>query len=763
MSSEHQNLPRDDESTLASESKTLGIFIAISVVAGLCVAALTLMSGLGWFGQGIMARVLVPLVSVGLVVVAVLPLLFRLRHVSKSHSLLSGALNAVDTSLILYDNEQKVVQFNNAAFENLSRQGANLQAGLTLEQLVAVTIPDKISSPEDRMTILHHKLQRYSGCMESGKPLTVYSESDDSYQQIRFTVLESGHMVDLRNDVTEQKSAEIELHNRATELENSRNEAQASNQAKSEFLANMSHEIRTPMNGVIGMTELLLETELDTEQEMFAMTVNRSSAALLAIINDILDFSKIEAGKLEIDYQPFDLSSSIEDIAALLGTKAQSNGLELIANFSPDLPTRYIGDAGRIRQVLTNLIANAIKFTHEGYVLVEVEGEVRDANAYLEFSVTDTGIGIPEDKLTTIFSEFEQVENASSRKFEGTGLGLAISRRLIRLMGGEIRVDSTVGEGSVFSFNLRLPVDVAQSSVTNTSQQALDGLRVLVVDDQPLNLDILTRRLSSWGVEALQAISAEAAMDVLRHEAEENKKVDLALIDYQMPGLNGFELCQQIRSTPETSGLPAILLSSVDLSTRSERVRHMGFQGSLLKPARADLLAQAVSACLMAPVVADTGEAESVDEKMDTAPAQAARPSDSFSEFHLLVVEDNDINQLVISSMLEPKGFQIELADNGLLGLESYKAKCPDLVLMDVSMPEMNGIDATCEIRDFEKEKGLARCPIIALTANAMRGDREKCLEAGMDDFMSKPIEMDVLYRMIESWLNGDDEIRNVA
>ncbi len=744
-------------------------FCALTLFAGLCSATVTLCFGLGLFGQSSLSLVLATLLSGCSVLVVMMPTLRQMRKITRNHDLVLGALNSVDTSLTVYDSDQKVVLFNKSAHDLALSRGGKLAPGVSFEELLESTIPNEIVAESDRKKILEKRLQRYRYSMQSRQPMTIYSEIDDRYHQLKFASLDSGYLADLRNDISEQKRGEIELQRHALELEKSRNEARASNQAKSEFLANMSHEIRTPMNGVIGMTELLMETDLDSEQKMFANTVRTSSHALLSIINDILDFSKIEAGKLEIDCQPFDLSSALDDVATLLGTKAHNDGIELISNFSPDLPAHYIGDVGRIRQVMTNLIGNAIKFTSEGYVLVEIEGSVNDNHASLDFSVTDTGIGISEEQQVAVFSEFEQVDSASNRKFGGTGLGLAISRRLVRLMGGDIVLRSTPGKGSVFSFTIRLPVDTSERvAATDELQPVLTGLRVLIVDDVPLNLDILSRRLSIWGCEPLLASSAKAAMDVLQDELGLGNKVDLAIVDFQMPHVDGFELCRRIRATPATADLPVILLSSVDQSASSERVRHMGFQASLLKPVKAEALARSIAESLAAqnPGSATNSANRLSDAAIDPVTQQtdnmlleadsAGYPAVVASDYHLLVVEDNKINQLVVSSMLEPKGYSLELAGNGIAGLAAYKSNRPNLVLMDISMPEMNGIDATREIRKYEAENGLPHCPVIALTANAMRGDREKCLEAGMDDFMSKPIEIDKLYSKLEEWLSGE-------
>jgi CheY-like chemotaxis protein len=480
---------------------------------------------------------------------------------------------------------------------------------------------------------------------------------------------------------------------------------------------------------------------------MYASTVSKSGLALLTIINDILDFSKIEAGKLELDPDSFNLRAAMDDVAALLATRAHAKGIELVINYSPELPDRYIGDVGRLRQIMTNLTGNAIKFTERGHVLVSVIGEVKNGIAQLKFSVRDTGIGIPEHKQSAVFKEFEQVDGASNRKYEGTGLGLAITRKLLNLMGGEIKLSSKENVGSEFFFTIGLPVDRAEF-VEDKNEPTVDfsGKKVLIVDDLPINREILSRQVTRWGMSVVTAQGGKQAIDVATAEHGANHPVDVAIFDFQMPGMDGHELCRRFKEIDVLATIPVLLLSSVDQSTQKERIRELGFAGCMLKPTRAEVLKQTVARAL---------SQEPEHDRSDNQTDQQSRSILAGSQRRkILIVEDNEVNQLVISGMLDDDALDIEFANNGVLGIKAYGEFKPDLVFMDVSMPEMNGYDATAEIRKYEKTMQLAACPIIALTANAMQGDREKCLHAGMDDFMSKPVIMDDLHALVRKWLS---------
>ena len=550
--------------------------------------------------------------------------------------------------------------------------------------------------------------------------------------------------------------------------------AKLADRAKSEFLANMSHEIRTPMNGVMGMAELLAKTELTDKQKMFTDIIVRSGQALVTIINDILDFSKIDSGQLELDPQPFRLGEAVEDVATLVSAKVQEKELELAVRIQPDLPDMFVGDVGRIRQIITNLVGNAVKFTEIGHVLVNVSGTVADeknggGKAELLVKVEDTGIGIPADKADQIFEKFSQVDGSSTRTHEGTGLGLTISRKLVEMMGGEIGVESEPGRGSTFWFTLPLPV---HDGGTRRKRVPVDvsGARILVIDDNEINRSILLEQLGSWRFDATATPSGREGLAVLRHAAEIGRPVDLVILDYHMPIMDGAEVADAIRVDPAIGKTPVIMLTSVDDNGNSRRLRDLVIQGHLVKPARASLLLDTMITVLQDAHVAN-GAAGDGDGTADEAAAawpaaasgtQAGKGGGKIvvkqgrSGLMILVAEDNEVNQIVVEQILLDAGHSYVIVENGKLALEQFKAERPDLVLMDVSMPEMNGLEATKAMRAAEAEAGNSvRTPIIGLTAHALKGDKEICLEAGMDDYMPKPISPDALQAKIAEWLDN--------
>jgi PAS domain S-box-containing protein len=612
-------------------------------------------------------------------------------------------------------------------------------------------------------------------------------------------------------------------HKQEKALEEAKDNAIAASKAKSEFLANMSHEIRTPMNGILGMAELLGSTKIDTRQKEFVDVINNSASALLTIINDILDFSKIEAGALELDPIPFDLKLAISDVTSLLVAKAQEKGLELVINYPAVMPSRFIGDGGRLRQVVTNLVGNAIKFTKEGHITVTVAvSEARDGVSCIRIDVSDTGIGIPADKLNHIFDKFTQADGSTTRVYGGTGLGLAITKSIIEMMDGRISVTSEIGHGSQFSLQFPLPLD-PNAQVTKYDVSSLKGKKALIVDDIAVNRQVLKEQLESWGVTSDSAADGVEGLKTLKKAQELNEPYDFVLLDYLMPGLNGQEWAEMVHNNKAVNAPPTIMLSSCDQSVSTSELNKIGITNYLIKPVREKRLHEAIveavssfnSAKAGALAVEDASSEENNDiesvleaelqsaleaesssvnpenqmtsEQMKTSEDKSdtddissilpetpnAKPEDDASQQNdpssennsssgktrILVAEDFPLNQDVVRLMLSDSRFEPVFTNNGKEGLDRYIAENGNFpaILMDVSMPVMDGYEAAQQINKYEKANGLPHTPIIALTGHALKNDRQDCLDAGMDDYLTKPVKQSELLEKLEYYSTGGE------
>ncbi len=658
------------------------------------------------------------------------------KVLEQERNLLQTVMDNIPDFVVVKDAQSRFITVNAALLHAL---------GLTsVQQIVGKTDHD-FSPPE----MAAHYQEDDRKVRESGEPLLHREELHLDAQGNERWLLTS--KIPIR-DGTANVTGTVSIHRNITELKRAqeeiakaRDKALEASRMKSEFLANMSHEIRTPMNGVLGMAGLLLDTELTSEQRDYGETIRNSAEALLTVINDILDFSKIEAGKMTIEPGSFDMRLVMEETADLLAVRAEQKGIELVCRCVPDIPASLLGDAGRIRQVLMNLAGNAIKFTERGHVIAEVQClKQTEQSVTLQIQVRDTGIGIPAEKLHFIFEKFTQADASTSRRFGGTGLGLAISKQLVELMGGELQASSVVGEGSTFTVVLPLPMG-APLPAAEPVFAGFSGVRALAVDDNPVNRQLLHEMLTQFGMIVHLEDSAQKGIARLREARESGRPFQVALVDYQMPEMDGEDMAVAVKEDPVLADTtPLILLSSVDRSVMRSP-GEAGFAAILSKPVRRRSLLEAIAG-----VLRPSGQASLGVRRAPAALSTASCVGESGKPLRVLLAEDNVVNQKVAVRMLEKVGCRVDVAANGKEAVAMVDTFHYDVVFMDCQMPEVDGFEATAQIR---LRPGQAQhVPIIAMTANAMQGDRERCLECGMSDYLSKPIRLNDLVAALRKW-----------
>jgi two-component system sensor histidine kinase/response regulator len=653
------------------------------------------------------------------------------QELAFERNLLRTVVDNIPDSIFAKDSEGRYLLVNKAF--------AKLHGLESPEQLLGKSAFDLF--PKERAAALHAADLEV---MRAAKPLEAERSVVDAKGNVDWILMSKVPLtnkhdeiigtVGVNRDITQSKRSEAELRQ-------SKEAAEAANRAKSEFLANMSHEIRTPMNGIIGMTELALETELTPEQQEYLSMVKTSADSLLTVINDILDFSKMEAGKLELDRSTFNLHESMEETTRTFGIRAGEKGLELVCDIRSDVPQMVVGDPTRVRQIIVNLLGNAIKFTERGEVVLLVEmKQAQDRHVLLHFAIRDTGIGIAEEKQKLIFEAFAQADSSPSRNYGGTGLGLTISSRLVEMMGGRIWLESKPGQGSTFHFSVTFELPQAPLEWRERKQEvSLAGIPVLVVDDNPTNRRILDATLLQWGMKPTLAESGLTALTALRQAKETGNRTMLLLLDAQMPGMDGFSLMEKIRQDPELPTATVMMLTSGGQRGDAARCRELGISAYLTKPVRQWELQEAILSVL--------GMARQRNDSTKLLTRYTLHQTRR--RLRVLLAEDNAINRELVVRILSKRGHAVVVAANGKQAVSALETQSFDVVLMDVQMPEMDGFEATAAIRQKEKANG-AHVPIIALTAHAMKGDRERCLAGGMDGYVSKPVQAEELIKAVE-------------
>ncbi|HSS21597.1 MAG TPA: response regulator [Pyrinomonadaceae bacterium] len=653
----------------------------------------------------------------------------------QTNTILSAVIDGTGDAIFVKDRDSRYLMINPAGASFVNKPIDEIVGKTDTELYPPETARHFIDS--DRKVMNAGETQVFEGTASCNGQTRDYLATKSAYRDDQGEII---GLIGISHDITARKQAE-------NQLKEARDLALESVRLKSEFLANMSHEIRTPMNGVIGMTGLLLDTELSVDQREFAETIQTSSESLLTIINDILDFSKIEAGKLQFETLDFDLNNAVEGTLELLAERAHAKKIELASLLYSEVPTALRGDPGRLRQVLTNLIGNALKFTDAGEVIVRATRESETADeVVVRFTVTDTGIGIARELQQKLFQAFTQADGSTTRKYGGTGLGLAISKQLVELMGGKIGVDSVPGKGSTFWFTACFGKQAPPSFSATEKLVSLDRLRALIVDDNATNRKILSHQLSSWGMVHEEADSGETALKLLRSAAESGAPFDLAILDLMMPVMDGFELARRIKADPLLAEVHLVLLTSRGQRGDSTIAREVGVEAYLTKPVRQSQLFNCLADVVNRPAAAkEQTTAVRTPELITRHALDEKRVS---SEKLILLAEDNIVNQKVAVRQLSKLGYRADAVANGREVLEALERIDYDLVLMDCQMPEMDGYEATAEIR--RRQGNSKRTPIVAMTANALEGDREKCIASGMDDYISKPVKPQELQRVLD-------------